>query len=154
MDQGEMALGRNVTIAYMTWNGYNYEDAIVMSERLIKDDVYTSIHIEKYEVEVRDTKLGKEEITRDLENDRKEAIANLDEFGIIRLGAEVKEGDILVGKVTPKGQTDPTPEERLSHALFSDNSKVRNTSLCSSGGGGIVIVNFSRKELTTSWCWK
>jgi len=150
MDQGEMALGRNVTIAYMTWNGYNYEDAIVMSERLIKDDVYTSIHIEKYEVEVRDTKLGKEEITRDLENDRKEAIANLDEFGIIRLGAEVKEGDILVGKVTPKGQTDPTPEERLSHALFSDNSKdVRNTSLrVPHGGGGIVhrIEHFSRKE--------
>ncbi len=150
MDQGEMALGRNVTIAYMTWNGYNYEDAIVMSERLVQDDVYTSIHIEKYEVEVRDTKLGKEEITRDLENDRKEAIANLDEIGIIRLGAEVKEGDILVGKVTPKGQTDPTPEERLSHALFSDNSKdVRNTSLrVPHGGGGIVhrIEHFTRKD--------
>jgi DNA-directed RNA polymerase subunit beta len=150
MDQGEMALGRNVTIAYMTWNGYNYEDAIIMSERLVQDDVYTSIHIEKYEVDVRDTKLGKEEITRDLENDRKDAIANLDEFGIIRLGAEVKEGDILVGKVTPKGQTDPTPEERLSHALFSDNSKdVRNTSLrVPHGGGGIVhrIEHFSRKE--------
>ncbi|NLD26281.1 MAG: DNA-directed RNA polymerase subunit beta, partial [Acholeplasmataceae bacterium] len=150
MSQGEMALGRNVTIAYMTWNGYNYEDAIVMSERLVQDDVYTSIHIEKYEVEVRDTKLGKEEITRDLENDRKEAIANLDEFGIIRLGAEVKEGDILVGKVTPKGQTDPTPEERLSHALFSDNSKdVRNTSLrVPHGGGGIVhrIEHFTRKD--------
>ncbi|MDD3999901.1 MAG: DNA-directed RNA polymerase subunit beta [Bacilli bacterium] len=150
MDRGEMALGRNVTIAYMTWNGYNYEDAIVMSERLVQDDVYTSIHIEKYEVEVRDTKLGKEDITRDLENDRKEAIANLDEYGIIRLGAEVKEGDILVGKVTPKGQTDPTPEERLSHALFSDNSKdVRNTSLrVPHGGGGIVhkIEYFSRKE--------
>jgi len=150
MDQGEMALGRNVVIAFMTWNGYNYEDAIVMSERLVQDDVYTSIHIEKYEVEVRDTKLGKEEITRDLENDRKEAIANLDEIGIVRLGAEVKEGDILVGKVTPKGQTDPTPEERLSHALFSDNSKdVRNTSLrVPHGGGGIVhrIEHFSRKE--------
>lgn len=150
MDQGEMALGRNVTIAFMTWNGYNYEDAIVMSERLVQDDVYTSIHIEKYEVEIRDTKLGKEEITRDLENDRKEAIANLDERGIIRLGAEVKEGDILVGKVTPKGQTDPTPEERLSQALFSDNSKdVRNTSLrVPHGGGGIVhrIEYFSRKD--------
>jgi DNA-directed RNA polymerase subunit beta len=150
MDQGEMALGRNVTIAFMTWNGYNYEDAIVMSERLVQDDVYTSIHIEKYEVEVRDTKLGKEEITRDLENDRKDAIANLDEFGIVRLGAEVKEGDILVGKVTPKGQTDPTPEERLSHALFSDNSKdVRNTSLrVPHGGGGIVhrIEHFRRKD--------
>jgi DNA-directed RNA polymerase subunit beta len=150
MDQGEMALGRNVVIAFMTWHGYNYEDAIIMSERLVQDDVYTSIHIEKYEVEVRDTKLGKEEITRDLENDRKEAIANLDERGIIRLGAEVKEGDILVGKVTPKGQTDPTPEERLSQALFSENSKdVRNTSLrVPHGGGGIVhkIESFSRKD--------
>ena len=150
MDQGEMALGRNVVIGFMTWHGYNYEDAIIMSERLVQDDVYTSIHIEKYEVEVRDTKLGKEEITRDLENDRKEAIANLDDRGIIRLGAEVKEGDILVGKVTPKGQTDPTPEERLSQALFSENSKdVRNTSLrVPHGGGGIVhkVETFSRKE--------
>ena len=150
MDQGEMALGRNVVIAFMTWHGYNYEDAIIMSERLVQDDVYTSIHIEKYEVEVRDTKLGKEEITRDLENERKDAIANLDERGIIRIGAEVKEGDILVGKVTPKGQTDPTPEERLSQALFSENSKdVRNTSLrVPHGGGGIVhkIESFSRKD--------
>ena len=149
MDQGEMALGRNVVIAFMTWNGYNYEDAIVMNERLVQDDVYTSIHIERYEVEVRDTKLGKEEITRELD-DSKDAIANLDEHGIIRLGAEVKENDILVGKVTPKGQTDPTPEERLSHALFSDNSKdVRNTSLrVPHGGGGIVhkIEHFRRKN--------
>ena len=150
MDQGEMALGRNVVIAFMTWDGYNYEDAIVMSERLVQDDVYTSIHIEKYEVEVRDTKLGKEEITRELENERKDALANLDEQGIVRLGAEVKEGDILVGKVTPKGQTDPTPEERLTAALFADNSKdVRNTSMrVPHGGGGIVhrIEYFSRKE--------
>jgi DNA-directed RNA polymerase subunit beta' len=150
MDGGELALGKNVTVAFMTWDGYNYEDAIVISERLVQDDVYTSIHIEKYEVEVRDTKLGKEEITRDLENDRKEAIANLDEYGIVRLGAEVKEGDILVGKVTPKGQTDPTPEERLSQALFSDSSKdVRNTSLrVPHGGGGIVhrIEHFRRKD--------
>ena len=149
MDQGEMALGRNVVIAFMTWNGYNYEDAIVMSERLVQDDVYTSIHIEKYEVEVRDTKLGKEEITCELE-DRKDAKANLDEHGIVRLGAEVKENDILVGKVTPKGQTEPTPEERLSHALFADNSKdVRNTSLrVPHGGGGIVqrIEHFRRKD--------
>jgi DNA-directed RNA polymerase subunit beta len=149
MDRGEMALGRNVVIAFMTWNGYNYEDAVVMSERLVQDDVYTSIHIEKYEVEVRDTKLGKEEITRELD-DRKDAIANLDEYGIIRLGAEVKENDILVGKVTPKGQTDPTPEERLSRALFADNSKdVRNTSLrVPHGGGGIVhrIEHFRRKD--------
>lgn len=150
MDRGEMALGRNVVIAFMTWNGYNYEDAVIMSERLVQDDVYTSIHIEKYEIEVRDTKLGKEEITRELENEKKEAIANLDEHGIVRLGAEVKEGDVLVGKVTPKGQTDPTPEERLSQALFSDNSKdVKNTSLrVPHGGGGIVhrIEYFNRKD--------
>ena len=150
MDQGEMALGRNVVIAFMTWNGYNYEDAIIMNERLVQDDVYTSIHIERYEVEVRDTKLGKEEITAELENERKDAVVNLDEKGIVRLGAEVKEGDVLVGKVTPKGQTDPTPEERLSHALFSDNSKdVRNTSLrVPHGGGGIVhrIEYFNRKQ--------
>ncbi len=150
MDRGELALGRNVVIAFMTWNGYNYEDAVIMSERLVQDDVYTSIHIEKYEVEVRDTKLGKEEITSELENEKKDAMANLDATGIVRLGAEVKEGDVLVGKVTPKGQTDPTPEERLSHALFSDNSKdVRNTSLrVPHGGGGIVhrIEYFNRKD--------
>ena len=149
MDKGEMALGRNVVIAFMTWNGYNYEDAIIMNERLVQDDVYTSIHIERYDVEVRDTKLGKEEITAELENEKKDAIVNLDENGVIRLGAEVKEGDVLVGKVTPKGQTDPTPEERLSRALFADNSKdVRNTSLrVPHGGGGIVhrIEYFSRK---------
>ena len=150
MDQGELALGQNVVIAFMTWNGYNYEDAIIISERLVQDDVYTSIHIEQYEVEVRDTKLGKEEITNELENEKKEGMANLDEKGIVRLGAEVKEGDVLVGKTTPKGQTDPTPEERLSHALFSDSSKdVRNTSLrVPHGGGGIVhrIEYFNRKD--------
>lgn len=150
MDQGEMALGQNVVIAFMTWNGYNYEDAVIMSERLVSDDVYTSIHIEKYEVEVRSTKMGDEEITAELENEKKEAIANLDANGIIRLGAEVKEGDVLVGKVTPKGQTEPTPEERLSNALFANNSKdVRNTSLrVPHGGGGIVhrIEYFSRKN--------
>ena len=120
-----------------------------MNERLVQDDVYTSIHIERYDVEVRDTKLGKEEITAELENEKKDAIVNLDENGVIRLGAEVKEGDVLVGKVTPKGQTDPTPEERLSRALFADNSKdVRNTSLrVPHGGGGIVhrIEYFNRK---------
>ena len=150
MDQGELALGRNVVIAFMTWNGYNFEDAVIMSERLVQDDVYTSIHIEEYEVEVRDTKLGKEEITCDLDGESKDSIANLDEHGIVRLGAEVKEGDTLVGKVTPKGQTEPTPEERLSQALFSDNSKdVRVTSLkVPHGGGGIVgkIEHFTRKE--------
>ena len=150
MDQGEMALGRNVVIAFMTWNGYNYEDAVIMNERLVQDDVYTSIHIERYDVEVRDTKLGKEEITAELDNEKKDAVVNLDEHGIIRLGAEVKEGDVLVGIVTPKGQTDPTPEERLSRALFADNSKdVRNTSLrVPHGGGGIVhrIEYFNRKN--------
>ena len=140
MDQGEMALGQNVVIAFMTWNGYNYEDAVIMSERLVSEDVYTSIHIEKYEVEVRSTKMGDEEITAELENEKKDAIVNLDANGIIRLGAEVKEGDVLVGKVTPKGQTEPTPEERLSNALFANNSKdVRNTSLrVPHVGGGIV----------------
>ena len=150
MDQGELALGRNVVIAFMTWNGYNFEDAVIMSERLVQDDVYTSIHIEEYEIQVRDTKLGKEEITADLDGESKDSIANLDEHGIVRLGAEVKEGDTLVGKVTPKGQTEPTPEERLSQALFSDNSKdVRVTSLkVPHGGGGIVgkIEHFTRKE--------
>ena len=150
MDRGEMALGRNVVIAFMTWNGYNYEDAVIMSERLVQDDVYTSIHIEKYEVEARDTKLGEEVITSELENVKKEAIANLDERGIVRIGAEVKENDVLVGKVTPKGQTEPTPEQRLSNALFSDNAKdVRNTSYCvPHGGGGIVhrIDYFSREN--------
>lgn len=149
MDQGELALGRNVVIAFMTWNGYNFEDAVIMSERLVQEDVYTSIHIEEYHVEVRDTKLGKEEITRDLDGESKDSIANLDENGIVIIGSEVKEGDTLVGKVTPKGQTEPTPEERLSQALFSDNSKeVRITSLkVPHGGGGIVnkIERFTRK---------
>ncbi|MGI6728653.1 MAG: DNA-directed RNA polymerase subunit beta [Bacilli bacterium] len=150
MDRGELALGRNVTIAFMTWEGYNFEDAVIMSERLVQDDVYTSIHIEEYEVEVRDTKIGKEEITADLDGESKDSIANLDEHGIVRLGAEVKEGDTLVGKITPKGQTEPTPEERLSQALFSDSSKdVRVTSLkVPHGGGGIVsrIEHFTRKD--------
>ena len=149
MDQGEMALGRNVVIAFMTWNGYNYEDAVIMNERLVQDDVYTSIHIERYEVEVREGKLGKEEITREID-DSKEAIANLDERGIVRLGAEVKENDILVGKVSPKGVTEPSPEEKLAQTLFADNSKdVRNTSKrVPHGGGGVVhrIEYFSRKN--------
>jgi DNA-directed RNA polymerase subunit beta len=150
MDHGELALGRNAVVAFMTWHGYNFEDAVIMNEKLVQNDVYTSIHIEEYTVEVRDTKLGKEEITRDLEGASKESIANLDENGIIRLGAEVKEGDTLVGKVTPKGQTEPTPEERLTQALFSDNSKdVRVTSLrVPHGGNGIVhrIERFNRKS--------
>ncbi len=104
MENGEMALGQNPIVAYMTWEGYNFEDAVIMSERLVKDDVYTSVHLEEYESETRDTKLGPEEITREIPNVGEDALRNLDEMGIIRIGAEVKEGDILVGKVTPKGE--------------------------------------------------
>ncbi len=150
MDQGELALGRNVVVAFMTWNGYNYEDAVIMNERLVRDDVYTSIHIEKYEIEARDTKLGKEEITREIPNVGEEGRKYLDAHGIIIPGAEVKEGDILVGKVTPKGQTDPTPEDRLLLAIFGEKSReVRDTSLrVPHGGGGIVhsIKVFSREN--------
>lgn len=141
MELGELALGRNVLIAFMTWDGYNYEDAIIMSERLVKDDVYTSIHIEEYESESRDTKLGPEEITRDIPNVGEDALRNLDERGIIRTGAEVKDGDLLVGKVTPKGVTELTAEERLLHAIFGEKAReVRDTSLrVPHGGGGIVL---------------
>ncbi|WP_264806613.1 DNA-directed RNA polymerase subunit beta [Cytobacillus sp. NCCP-133] len=141
MELGELALGRNVLVAFMTWDGYNYEDAIIMSERLVKDDVYTSIHIEEYESESRDTKLGPEEITRDIPNVGEEALRNLDERGIIRTGAEVKDGDLLVGKVTPKGVTELTAEERLLHAIFGEKAReVRDTSLrVPHGGGGIVL---------------
>ncbi len=141
MDKGEMALGRNVLVAFMTWDGYNYEDAIILSERLVKDDVYTSIHIEEYESESRDTKLGPEEITRDIPNVSEEALKNLDERGIIRIGAEVKDGDILVGKVTPKGMTELTAEERLLHAIFGEKAReVRDTSLrVPHGADGIVL---------------
>ncbi|HLU22585.1 DNA-directed RNA polymerase subunit beta [Lederbergia graminis] len=141
MDKGELALGRNVLIAFMTWEGYNYEDAIIMSERLVKDDVFTSIHIEEYESEARDTKLGPEEMTRDIPNVGDDALRNLDERGIIRIGAEVKDGDLLVGKVTPKGVTELTAEERLLHAIFGEKAReVRDTSLrVPHGGGGIVL---------------
>ncbi|MDQ0215702.1 DNA-directed RNA polymerase subunit beta [Oikeobacillus pervagus] len=141
MEQGELALGRNVLVGFMTWDGYNYEDAIIMSERLVKDDVYTSIHIEEYESESRDTKLGPEEITRDIPNVGEDALRNLDERGIIRIGAEVKDGDLLVGKVTPKGVTELTAEERLLHAIFGEKAReVRDTSLrVPHGGGGIVL---------------
>jgi DNA-directed RNA polymerase subunit beta len=148
MDQGELALGRNVVVAFMTWNGYNYEDAIILSERLVKQDVYTSIHIEKYEVEARETKLGKEEITREIPNVGEEGRRFLDDTGIIIPGAEVEEGDILVGKITPKGHTDPTPEDKLLLAIFGEKSReVRDTSLrVPHGGGGIVqsVKYFSR----------
>lgn len=141
MDNGELALGRNVLTAFMTWDGYNYEDAIIMSERLVKDDVFTSIHIEEYESEARDTKLGPEEITRDIPNVGEEALRNLDDRGIIRIGAEVRDGDILVGKVTPKGVTELTAEERLLHAIFGEKAReVRDTSLrVPHGAGGIVL---------------
>lgn len=141
MDKGELALGRNVLVGFMTWDGYNYEDAIIMSERLVKDDVYTSIHIEEYESEARDTKLGPEEITRDIPNVGEDALRNLDERGIIRVGAEVKDGDLLVGKVTPKGVTELTAEERLLHAIFGEKAReVRDTSLrVPHGGGGIIL---------------
>ncbi|WP_251553874.1 DNA-directed RNA polymerase subunit beta [Neobacillus muris] len=150
MELGELALGRNVLVAFMTWDGYNYEDAIIMSERLVKDDVYTSIHIEEYESESRDTKLGPEEITRDIPNVGEDALRNLDERGIIRIGAEVKDGDLLVGKVTPKGVTELTAEERLLHAIFGEKAReVRDTSLrVPHGGGGIIhdVKVFNRED--------
>ncbi|ANY74200.1 DNA-directed RNA polymerase subunit beta [Paenibacillus ihbetae] len=138
---GELALGRNVVVAFMTWEGYNYEDAILLSEKLVKEDVYTSIHIEEYESEARDTKLGPEEITRDIPNVGEEALKNLDERGIIRIGAEISAGDILVGKVTPKGVTELTAEERLLHAIFGEKAReVRDTSLrVPHGSDGIIV---------------
>ncbi len=150
MDDGELALGQNVTIAFMTWHGYNYEDAIIMSERMVKDDVYTSIHIDEYTIERRKTKLGEEEITRDIPNVQEGACRNLDSRGIVMVGAEVKEGDILVGKVTPKGQSDASPEEKLLLAIFGEKShEVRDNSLrVPHGGAGIVqsIRVFNRKD--------
>ncbi|ASS76936.1 DNA-directed RNA polymerase subunit beta [Tumebacillus algifaecis] len=140
-DSGELALGKNVIVAFMTWEGYNYEDAILLSEKLVKEDVYTSLHIEEYEAEARDTKLGPEEITRDIPNVGDEALKNLDERGIIRVGAEIEAGDILVGKVTPKGVTELTAEERLLHAIFGEKAReVRDTSLrVPHGGAGIIV---------------
>ncbi len=150
MDDGELALGQNVTIAFMTWHGYNYEDAIIMSERMVKDDVYTSIHIDEYSIEKRKTKLGEEEITRDIPNVSEGACKNLDGRGIVMVGAEVKEGDILVGKVTPKGQSDASPEEKLLLAIFGEKShEVRDNSLrVPHGGAGIVqsVRVFRRDE--------
>ena len=129
-DNGEMALGRNLLVAFMPWEGHNYEDAIILSQRLVQDDVLSSIHIEEHEVDARDTKLGPEEITRDIPNVSEEVLADLDERGIIRIGADVVTGDILVGKVTPKGETELTPEERLLRAIFGEKAReVRDTSL-------------------------
>ncbi len=140
-DHGELALGKNLLVAYMAWEGYNFEDAIILSERLVKDDVLTSIHIHEYEIDARDTKLGPEEITRDIPNLSDDVLADLDERGIIRIGAEVSPGDVLVGKVTPKGETELTPEERLLRAIFGEKAReVRDTSLkVPHGEGGTVI---------------
>ncbi|MDH4100415.1 MAG: DNA-directed RNA polymerase subunit beta [Nitrospirota bacterium] len=150
-ERGELALGQNVLVAFMPWNGYNFEDAILISETLVKEDRYTSIHIEEFEIEARDTKLGKEEITRDLPNVSEEALKNLDESGIIRIGAEVNPGDILVGKVTPKGETQLTPEEKLLRAIFGEKAgDVKDASLTVPPGIDGVVVDvriFSRKGI-------
>lgn len=149
-DKGEIALGKNVTVAFMNYNGYNYEDAVILNERLVKDDVYTSIHIQDYQIECRDTKLGPEEFTRDIPNVSEEARKNLDENGIIRIGTEVKDDDILVGKVTPKGMAELTSEEKLLHAIFGEKTReVRDTSLrVPHGGEGIVhdIKIFTKED--------
>ena len=148
---GELALGRNVLVAFMPWRGYNFEDAILVSERMVKDDYYTSIHIEEFEIEARDTKLGPEEITRDIPNVSEKFLRDLDESGIIRIGAYVKPGDILVGKVTPKGETQLTPEEKLLRAIFGEKAgDVRDASLiCPPGIEGIIVdvKVFSRKGI-------
>lgn len=149
-DAGELALGCNVLVAFMPWRGYNFEDAVILSERLIKEDIYTSIHIEEYELQVRDTKRGFEEVTREIPNVSEEALLNLDEQGIIRVGAEVESGDILVGKVTPKGETELSPEERLLRAIFGEKAgDVRDASLKAPPGMRGVVIDtqvFSRKE--------
>jgi len=149
-DQGELALGRNVLVAFMPWRGYNFEDAIILSERLVANDKFTSLHIEEFELQVRETKRGEEELTREIPNVSEEAVKNLDENGIICVGAEVKEGDILIGKITPKGETDPTPEEKLLRAIFGDKAgDVKDASLKAPPGlHGTVIKTrlFSRKK--------
>ncbi|TRZ65582.1 DNA-directed RNA polymerase subunit beta [bacterium] len=151
--QGELALGRNVLVAFMPWRGYNYEDAIIMSERVVAKDVFTSIHIEEFNLEVRDTKRGEEELTKEIPNVSEEATKDLDENGIVRIGAEVKEGDILIGKVTPKGETEPTPEEKLLRAIFGDKAgDVKDASLKAPPGLKGIVVNkklFSRKTRDT-----
>ena len=149
-DDGEMALGKNLLVAFMPWEGHNYEDAIILSQRLVQDDVLTSIHIEEHEVDARDTKLGAEEITRDIPNVSEEVLADLDERGIVRIGADVGAGDMLVGKVTPKGETELTPEERLLRAIFGEKAReVRDTSLKVPHGesGKVIGVRvFSRED--------
>jgi DNA-directed RNA polymerase subunit beta len=150
-EDGELALGRNVLVAFMPWNGYNFEDSILINERIVRDDVFTSIHIEEYEIMARDTKLGQEEISRDIPNVGEEALKNLDEAGIVFVGAEVNAGDIMVGKVTPKGESPMTPEEKLLRAIFGEKaSDVRDTSLRVPPGGAGTVVEvrvFSRRGL-------
>ena len=147
---GELALGRNLRVAFMPWRGYNFEDAIIVSRRLIKDDKFTSIHIEKHEMEARETKLGSEEITQDIPNVGEASLRDLDDRGIIRVGAEVREGDILVGKITPKGETELTPEEKLLRAIFGEKAReVKDTSLRVPHGerGKVIDVRvFQRSE--------
>ena len=149
-DQGELALGKNLLVAFMSWEGYNFEDAIILSERIVKDDVLTSIHIHEYEVDARSTKLGDEEITRDIPNRSEESLRNLDESGIVRIGAEVGSGDLLVGKVTPKGETELTAEEKLIRAIFKEKAReVRDTSLKvphGEGGKVIDVKTFARAD--------
>jgi DNA-directed RNA polymerase subunit beta len=150
-DKGELALGKNVLVAFMPWRGYNFEDAIILNERLVSEDVYTSVHIEEFELQVRDTKRGEEELTREIPNVSEEATKDLDERGVIRVGAEVKAGDIIVGKITPKGETDPTPEEKLLRAIFGDKAgDVKDASLKAPPGMKGVVVDtrlFSRRKL-------
>jgi len=146
--KGELALGRNMKVAFMPWKGYNFEDAIVISEKVVRDDVFTSIHIDEYSLDVRDTKLGNEELTNDIPNVSEEATKDLDENGMIRVGAEIKPGDILIGKITPKGESDPTPEEKLLRAIFGDKAgDVKDASLKASPSLNGVVINkklFSR----------
>jgi DNA-directed RNA polymerase subunit beta len=152
-DKGELALGRSVLVAFMPWRGYNFEDAIVISERIVAEDIYTSVHIEEFNLQVRDTKRGEEELTRDIPNVSEEATKDLDEDGIIRIGAEVKENDILIGKVTPKGETEPTPEEKLLRAIFGDKAgDVKDASLKAPPGMKGIVINkklFTRKQRDT-----
>src|SRR5205085_2696355 len=144
-NKGEMALGKNLLVAFMSWEGYNFEDAVILSKRLVKDDELSSIHIEEYEIDARTTKLGDEEITRDIPNRSEESLRNLDDRGIVRIGAEVGSGDLLVGKVTPKGETELTDEEKLIRAIFKEKAReVRDTSLKvphGEGGVGVEVMN-------------
>jgi DNA-directed RNA polymerase subunit beta len=147
-DMGELALGQNVLVAFMPWQGYNFEDSILVSERIVKDDVYTSVHIEEFECVARDTKLGKEEITKDIPNVGEEALKALDDAGVVRIGAEVKPGDILVGKITPKGESQLSPEEKLLRAIFGEKAgDVRDSSLkVPPGVGGVVRPDDRRPD--------